>query len=223
MEKALAKGWAQMHILGWDDLPSGHHYATLWSQSDQVEPLHRRIWQLHQSRQTLRHCPRDSPRKRSGKTTQKWSDLPNMMQHGQDWHGSGQQEMERNLERYRISDATGKFFPPSTGQALRVYRRIVRYETLRTKVATEASCEYVQFCLFLLSCTFSLHKRNSRSWKIARTLPFTTFFPCVLICLLLRNVLLKTSVWKWGNWLFLCHSFTWAFVHCNDLTATAHL
>lgn len=55
-----------------------------------------------------------------------------------------------NLENYRINNAKEKSFPLTLGQAPSVYRRIIRFETVRTKVATEASCEYVQFCLSIV-------------------------------------------------------------------------
>lgn len=83
-----------------------------------------------------------------------------------------------NLEHHRINNARESLFHWLWVGPWSVYKRIIRPETVRTKVATAASCEYIQFCLFLLSRTFSLQKRNLRSWKIIWTLPFTTFFPC---------------------------------------------
>lgn len=87
-------------------------------------------------------------RKRWEAGTQKWSDLPKMKQHGQDWLGRRQWEMERIVECYRINNAKGNSFLLTLGQALSVYRKINRCETVRTKADTGAVDTHYSASLF---------------------------------------------------------------------------
>lgn len=109
-----------------------------------------------------------------------------------------------------------KSFPLTLGQALIVYQRI-RCETARTKVPTEARCEYILFCLFPPSYTFIACRRGTQ--EVENIMQTLHYFVLLHVA---KMSLLKTSVWKWGKWLFLCHSFTWVFIHCNYLTTTTH-
>lgn len=73
----------------------------------------------------------------------------------------------------------------------------------------------------LLPHMFSLLWGTEKPKKLKIIWTLICYFPSWYFSIPFEEMfLLKSSIWKWGNWLFLYHSFTWAFIHCNYLSAT---